>query len=191
MSDLIQLRRPVAESTAPKTAPTRTVYLETYGCQMNVADSDLMLGLLDRDGYARTDDPAAADLILINTCAVREKAEERVFARASMLGHGKARPDVVLGITGCMAEHLKDELRRRAPHVDVVIGPDGYRRLLDHVESATDFDLVSIKDQKILLPTHAEVLSCERGSFLCSRNAIDFRNYHAYTGESSITFDKQ
>ena len=62
--------------------------------------------------------------------------------------------------------------------------------VLDHVESATDFDLVSIKDQKILLPTHAEVLSCERGSFLCSRNAIDFRNYHAYTGESSITFDK-
>ena len=82
---------------------------------MNVADSDLMLGLLDRGGYARTDDPAAADLILINTCAVREKAEERVFARASMLAHGKARPDVVLGITGCMAEHLKDEIRRRAP----------------------------------------------------------------------------
>ena len=103
---------------------------------MNIADSDLMLGLLDRGGYARTDDPAAADLILINTCAVREKAEERVFQRASMLGHGKARPDVVLGITGCMAEHLKDEIRRRAPHVDVVIGPDGYRRLLDSVEEA-------------------------------------------------------
>ena len=103
---------------------------------MNVADSDLMLGLLDRGGYARTDDPAAADLILINTCAVREKAEERVFARASILGHGKARPDVVLGITGCMAEHLKDEIRRRAPHVDLVIGPDGYRRLLDSVEQA-------------------------------------------------------
>jgi tRNA A37 methylthiotransferase MiaB len=93
-------------------------------------------GLLDRGGYARTDDPAAADLILINTCAVREKAEERVFARASMLAHGKARPDVVLGITGCMAEHLKDEIRRRAPHVDLVIGPDGYRRLLDHVDEA-------------------------------------------------------
>jgi tRNA-2-methylthio-N6-dimethylallyladenosine synthase len=115
---------------------TRKVYLETYGCQMNVADSDLMLGLLDRGGYARTDDPAAADLILLNTCAVRERAEERVFARASILGHGKARPDVILGITGCMAEHLKDEIRRRAPYVDVVIGPDGYRRLLDSVEEA-------------------------------------------------------
>jgi tRNA-2-methylthio-N6-dimethylallyladenosine synthase len=136
VSDLIQLRRPRANSAAPESAATRKVYLETYGCQMNVADSDLMLGQLDRGGYARTDDPAAADLILINTCAVREKAEERVFARASILGHGKARPDVVLGITGCMAEHLKDEIRRRAPHVDLVIGPDGYRRLLDSVEAA-------------------------------------------------------
>jgi tRNA-2-methylthio-N6-dimethylallyladenosine synthase len=141
VSELIQLRRAPVNSAGPKIAPasttqTRKVYLETYGCQMNVADSDLMLGLLDRGGYARTDDPAAADLILINTCAVREKAEERVFARASMLGHGKARPDVVLGITGCMAEHLKDEIRRRAPYVDLVIGPDGYRRLLENVERA-------------------------------------------------------
>ena len=146
MSDLIQLGRARENSVAANAAPastapapvhaTRNVYLETYGCQMNVADSDLMLGLLDRGGYARTDDPAAADLILINTCAVREKAEERVFARASMLAHRKARPDVVLGITGCMAEHLKDEIRRRAPHVDLVIGPDGYRRLLDHVDEA-------------------------------------------------------
>jgi tRNA-2-methylthio-N6-dimethylallyladenosine synthase len=145
VSELIQLgRRARPDSAAVSTpAPTRKVYLETYGCQMNVADSDLMLGLLDRGGYARTDDPGAADLILINTCAVREKAEERVFARASMLGHGKARPDVVLGITGCMAEHLKDEIRRRAPYVDVVIGPDGYRRLLDSVEQARAGDSVT------------------------------------------------
>ena len=105
MADLVQLRRASATRTAssgdapaaaPQTGATRKVYLETYGCQMNVADSDLMLGLLDRGGYARTDDPADADLILINTCAVREKAEERVFARASMLGAraftSKARP---------------------------------------------------------------------------------------------------
>ena len=117
-------------------APARLAYVETYGCQMNVADTDLMLGLLHRGGYARTDDPARADVILINTCAVREKAEERVFARASMLAHAKASPDVVLGITGCMAEHLKDDLRRRAPDVDLVVGPDGYRRLLEHVEAA-------------------------------------------------------
>jgi hypothetical protein len=63
--------------------------------------------------------------------------------------------------------------------------------VLDHTESAADYDFVMIKDQKVLLPTHAEVLSCERGTFNCSRNAIEFRNYHAYTGESSITFGNQ
>jgi tRNA-2-methylthio-N6-dimethylallyladenosine synthase len=126
----------VTAGPASAGAPARLAYVETYGCQMNVADTDLMLGLLHRGGYGRTADPARADVILINTCAVREKAEERVFARASMLAHAKARPDVVLGITGCMAEHLKDDLRRRAPDVDLVIGPDGYRRLLERVEEA-------------------------------------------------------
>ncbi len=100
---------------------------------MNVADSDMVLGMLHRAGYGRTDDAAHADLILINTCAVREKAEERVFARASMLAEHKSRPGVVLGITGCMAEHLKEKILERAPYVDLVVGPDGYRRLLDHV----------------------------------------------------------
>ena len=110
-------------------------YVETYGCQMNVADTEMVLGLLDGAGWARTDDPARADLILINTCAVREKAEERVFGRASELQRHK-RPGVVLGITGCMAEHLESKVQERAPYVDVVVGPDGYRRLLDHVERA-------------------------------------------------------
>jgi tRNA-2-methylthio-N6-dimethylallyladenosine synthase len=120
----------------PVPAPTGRgllAYVETYGCQMNVADSDMVLGLLHREGYGRTEDASRADLILINTCAVREKAEERVFQRASMLAEHKARPGVVLGITGCMAEHLKADIRTRAPYVDLVIGPDGYRRLIDHV----------------------------------------------------------
>jgi len=118
------------------------VYLETYGCQMNVADSDMMLGLLHGAGYARTDDPARADLILLNTCAVREKAEEKVYARASMLARHKSRPGVVLGITGCMAEHLKSGIQAQAPYIDVVVGPDGYRRLLDHVDRARGGDKV-------------------------------------------------
>jgi tRNA-2-methylthio-N6-dimethylallyladenosine synthase len=146
--DLVQLRRPrlaVADSDAAtaaarkladsKLADSKLAYVETYGCQMNVADTDMVWGLLARDGYARTDDPTRADLILINTCAVREKAEERVFQRTSMLSHA-ARPDVVLGVTGCMAEHLKEKIRERAPEVDLVIGPDGYRRLVDHVAEA-------------------------------------------------------
>jgi tRNA-2-methylthio-N6-dimethylallyladenosine synthase len=124
------------EVTGAKPVRTKFAYVETYGCQMNVADTDMVLGLLQRGGYQQTEVPERADLILINTCAVREKAEERVFQRASMLFHRRARPDVVLGITGCMAEHLKDQIRERAPHVDLVIGPDGYRRLLEHVEEA-------------------------------------------------------
>ena len=114
-----------------------TVYVETYGCQMNVADTDLVLGLLERAGYERTTNPACADVILINTCAVRERAVERLRGRASALAqhkhHGRR---VVLGITGCVAEHLRGELRRSAPYVDLVVGPDAYRRLPEHVERA-------------------------------------------------------
>jgi tRNA-2-methylthio-N6-dimethylallyladenosine synthase len=120
-----------------------TVYVETYGCQMNVADTDMVLGLLAQAGYARTDDPAGADVILINTCAVRERAIERVRGRASALaqykGHGKR---VVLGITGCMAEHLRSDLREQAPYVDLVIGPDSYRRLPEHIERARAGEVV-------------------------------------------------
>jgi len=145
MSDLVPLR--VRRQTAARATDDgargegqsvagRLAYVETYGCQMNVADTEMVLGLLHGAGYGRTDDPARADLILLNTCAVREKAEERVYARASMLAAHKARPGVVLGITGCMAEHLKEQVRDQAPYVDLVVGPDGYRRLVEHVERA-------------------------------------------------------
>ncbi|HEV3030862.1 MAG TPA: tRNA (N6-isopentenyl adenosine(37)-C2)-methylthiotransferase MiaB [Polyangia bacterium] len=149
MSELVQLRArgggapaPV-ERGAPDEARGRLLaYVETYGCQMNVADTEMVLGLLHAAGYGRTEDPTRADLILLNTCAVREKAEERVFARVSELAQHKtqaelARPDrPIVGITGCMAEHLKGAIRERAPYVDLVIGPDGYRRLVEHVEAA-------------------------------------------------------
>jgi tRNA-2-methylthio-N6-dimethylallyladenosine synthase len=137
MSQLVQLRAPRRTPDA-REAPSpadKLAYVETYGCQMNVADTETVLGLLHGAGYARTDDPARADLILINTCAIREKAEERVFARASLLASERAR-GAILGITGCMAEHLKGTIRERAPYVDLVIGPDGYRRLLAHVDEA-------------------------------------------------------
>jgi len=108
----------------------RAVYVETYGCQMNLADTELLLGHLGRSGYSRTDDPGAADVILLNTCAIREHAEERVMGRLGELGkHKAARPDVQLGLAGCMAQHLRDKLLVKAPLVDFVVGPDSYRRL--------------------------------------------------------------
>ena len=99
---------------------------------MNVADSDLIGSVLATSGYATAERADDADVIVINTCAVREKAEERVLARASELGALKRkRPGTVLAIVGCMAEHLKEGLAERAPAVDVIGGPDSYRRLAE------------------------------------------------------------
>jgi tRNA-2-methylthio-N6-dimethylallyladenosine synthase len=115
---------------AAPTAGAPRVYVETYGCQMNVADSDLIGSVLAEAGYATAARAEDADVIVVNTCAVREKAEERVIARASELGAQKRkRPQMVLAIVGCMAEHLKEGLAERAPAVDVIAGPDSYRRL--------------------------------------------------------------
>ncbi|HEY0989996.1 MAG TPA: tRNA (N6-isopentenyl adenosine(37)-C2)-methylthiotransferase MiaB [Kofleriaceae bacterium] len=114
----------------PDVAGAPRVYVETYGCQMNVADSDLIGSVLAEAGYATAARADEADVIVVNTCAVREKAEERVIARASELGAIKRRrPGAVLAIVGCMAEHLKEGLTERAPTVDVIAGPDSYRRL--------------------------------------------------------------
>ena len=128
--------------------PRPTVYIETYGCQMNVSDSELMLGKLTESGYESVAEPDGADVILINTCAIREHAEQRVMGR---LGEMKSRMkrDAVLGVTGCMAQRLGPQLLDRAKHVSMVIGPDGYRDLPSLIESAragvrttaTDFDL--------------------------------------------------
>jgi tRNA-2-methylthio-N6-dimethylallyladenosine synthase len=118
------------------------VYVETYGCQMNVADSDLIGGVLADAGYVTAARAEDADVIVVNTCAVREKAEDRVIARASELGQVKRRrPGALLAIVGCMAEHLKEGLAARAPAVDVIAGPDSYRRLpelLAHRRAHTD-----------------------------------------------------
>jgi tRNA-2-methylthio-N6-dimethylallyladenosine synthase len=107
-----------------------TVYIETYGCQMNVADTELVLGQLRDHGYGRVEAPEDADVILLNTCAIREHAEARVIGRLGELArHKRRRPAVRIGVTGCMAQHLRGTLRERAPWVDLLVGPDGYRRL--------------------------------------------------------------
>ena len=111
------------------------IYIETYGCQMNVSDSELMLGVLSRDGYIRTDDPGDADVMLVNTCAVRDHAEQRVLGRMGELKRHK-RPGDVLGVVGCMAQRLGPALLERVPQVDLVIGPDGYRSLPELIARA-------------------------------------------------------
>ncbi|MDQ8173599.1 MAG: tRNA (N6-isopentenyl adenosine(37)-C2)-methylthiotransferase MiaB, partial [Gemmatimonadota bacterium] len=129
-------------------APRPTVYIETYGCQMNVADSELMYGKLIASGYDAVDVPDGADVILVNTCAIRENAETRVIGR---LGELKKymRAGSIMGVTGCMAQRLGPRVLEQARHVSIVVGPDGYRALpalLDGARrgekfTATDFDL--------------------------------------------------
>ena len=117
------------ESAQHDASPPR-VFIETYGCQMNVADSELVGGVLRRAGYAAAARPEDADVILLNTCAIREHAEERVLRRLSELARFKrARPELRLGLLGCMAQHNRAALVEKAPWLDLVAGPDSYRRL--------------------------------------------------------------
>ena len=114
----------------------KRVYIETYGCQMNVADTELMLGVLAGHGYSRVEDPALADVILVNTCAVRDHAEQRVAGRVGELQRHK-RPGSVLGVVGCMAQRLGSTLLDQVPKLDLVIGPDSYRRLAELIAEAS------------------------------------------------------
>ncbi|HEY3215240.1 MAG TPA: tRNA (N6-isopentenyl adenosine(37)-C2)-methylthiotransferase MiaB [Candidatus Eisenbacteria bacterium] len=108
----------------------KRVFLETYGCQMNVADSELMAGVLERGGLTLTERPEDADAILLNTCAIREHAEQRVLGRLGEFARLKAsRPGLVVGVAGCMAQHLRSRLLEHSRVLDLVVGPDGYRIL--------------------------------------------------------------
>ena len=129
-------------------SPRPTVYIETYGCQMNVSDSELMLGKLAAHGYEPVEQPESADVILVNTCAIRDHAEQRVIGRLGELRR-HMKPDAIVGVTGCMAQRLGPQLLEKARHVSLVVGPDGYRALPALVERArqgersitTSFDL--------------------------------------------------
>jgi len=113
-----------------QTTPAKRAYVETYGCQMNVSDGELMEGILAARGYEIVDRPEDADIVLVNTCAIREHAESRVLGRVSQLnGLKREKPEMLIGVTGCMAQRLGDSLLERAPYVDLVMGPDGYRSL--------------------------------------------------------------
>lgn len=124
----------------------RRVYIETYGCQMNVADTELIRGHLARHGYEHASSPETADVILLNTCSIRERAEDRVLGRLAALAHHKARrPGVKLGLTGCMVQHLRERLLERAPYLDLLAGPDAYRKLPDLLERETPDPLVDLR----------------------------------------------
>ncbi len=115
----------------------RRVYVETYGCQMNMADSELVGGILAKEGYAFTRDLETADVALINTCAIRDNAEQRIHGRLGLFNAQKRRnPGLVVGILGCMAERLREKFLDEEDLVDIVVGPDEYRKLPSLIEHA-------------------------------------------------------
>ncbi|MCD7108662.1 tRNA (N6-isopentenyl adenosine(37)-C2)-methylthiotransferase MiaB [Rhizobium sp. DKSPLA3] len=124
----------LAPASALAPAPTKKVFVKTYGCQMNVYDSDRMTDALAKDGYVATDNAEDADLVLLNTCHIREKAAEKVYSALGRLRDLKKRKagegrEMMIGVAGCVAQAEGDEILRRAPAVDLVIGPQTYHRL--------------------------------------------------------------
>lgn len=114
----------------PLSGNGRKLYVETYGCQMNAGDTEIVVSVMQQQGYVYSDRIDEADVILINTCSIRDNAEQRIWGRlAEMKRYRRQKPGVVVGIIGCMAERLKERLLEGPSGVDVVAGPDAYRDL--------------------------------------------------------------
>jgi len=113
------------------------VYVETYGCQMNVADTEIVLGILKKNNYDVVDNPDNANVVLLNTCSIRDNAEQRIYGRLGNFKNLKdSKPELVVGILGCMAERLRKDLIDEKKIVDLVVGPDEYRRIPELLETA-------------------------------------------------------
>ncbi len=163
----------------------KKVFLKTYGCQMNVYDSQRMGDALAADGYVATDVVADADLILLNTCHIREKAAEKVYSELGRLRKVKAARaekgrDTMIGIAGCVAQAEGREIIRRAPHVDLVIGPQTYHRLPEALGKArrgekiveTDY-AVEDKFEHLPQPTRSEIIGRGVTAFLTVQEGCD------------------
>ncbi len=135
----------------------KKLFIETYGCQMNVSDTETVVAILQKEGYIYTEDIAEADVILINTCSIRDNAEQRIWGRLTeMRRFRRAKPELKIGILGCMAERLKEHLTEGVDAVDIVAGPDAYRdlpRLLAGVEAGSK----GVNIELSLEETYAEI----------------------------------
>ena len=141
----------------PLTGSGRKLYIETYGCQMNVGDSEIVVSIMQQEGFRYTESLEEADIVLINTCSIRDNAEQRIWGRLSEMRHmRKKKPSLIIGIIGCMAERLKEELTQGGTGVDIVAGPDSYRdlpRLVREVDGgATGVNVELSKEE-----TYAEI----------------------------------
>ena len=141
----------------PLTGSGRKLYIETYGCQMNVGDSEIVVSIMQDEGYRYTESLEEADIVLINTCSIRDNAEQRIWGRLSeMRRMRKQKPSLIVGIIGCMAERLKEELTKGGTGVDIVAGPDAYRdlpRLVREVDNGSTGVNVELSKEE----TYAEI----------------------------------
>ncbi len=148
-----------ADSKSAASPVVKRVYIETYGCQMNVADSEVVASIMQMDGFHLTEDPELADAILLNTCSVRDNAEQKVLNRLEYYHYirKKRRRKVTIGVLGCMAERAKGELIEKH-HVDLVVGPDSYLDLpnlvgaVERGEKAINVELSTSETYKDILP---------------------------------------
>ena len=123
----------------PLTGEGKKLFIETYGCQMNAGDSEIVVSIMQDNGYRYTEDVNEADIILINTCSIRDNAEQRIWGRLSAMRQLKKRkPSLIVGVIGCMAERLKEQLIEKGTGVDIVAGPDSYRSLPELARTAED-----------------------------------------------------
>jgi tRNA-2-methylthio-N6-dimethylallyladenosine synthase len=177
--------RTLIEEKTAAPAATKKVFVKTYGCQMNVYDSQRMTDALAAEGYVATDAPEEADLVLLNTCHIREKAAEKVYSeigRIRQLKEQRAREglETVIGVAGCVAQAEGQEIIRRAPAVDLVIGPQTYHRLPDAVRKARSGEKVvetdyAIEDKFEHLPQPHQAAVRSRGvtAFLTVQEGCD------------------
>ena len=129
---------------------SKSYHIETYGCQMNVADSELVSAMLNDSGYKETDDINSADAIFVNTCAIREHAEDKVHSRLGFYHKIKMqKPSTIIGVLGCMAQNLKEDILESKPYVDIVLGPDSYRKLPEMLSDRAKIDTSHIVDTKL------------------------------------------
>lgn len=142
----------------------KKVYIETYGCQMNQSDSEIVGAIVEKNGYELTTELEDADIIFVNTCSIRENAEQRVKNRLSEFEHlKKKKPNLKVGVLGCMAERLKDDLFKENKSVDIIVGPDSYRdipTLLDEVETGQKAASVLLSKEE----TYSEIIPVRLGS---------------------------
>src|SRR5699024_2014409 len=131
---------------APNKANSRKLYIESYGCAMNFSDSEIVASIMEKDGFNTTDKLEEADLVLVNTCAIRAKAEDTVRKRLEKYNAvKKTNPKMKVGVLGCMAERLKSKLLEEEKIVDLVAGPDAYKDLPNPVrEVETGRDAVNV-----------------------------------------------